>query len=281
MIFFRLLSLLPFSALYRLSDLLYFLAYKLFRYRRKVVDTNLRNAFPDKTDEEINLISKGYYKNLCDIVVETIKVLSLKKETLKEKVKFRNINLPLKSLEKGQSIIVLCGHTANWEWLLLACSIESSFPIDAVYKPLSNKFFDRLMLDIRTKFGAYPLPMQDVPRSLVSRRNTIRGIAMVADQTPPKNDIQHWNYFLDQETPWYIGGEKIARLGEMPVFFVGMRRIRRGEYEVSFEKISQPPYEKSSGKYPIIDRYADMLEQNILENPEQWLWSHRRWKHSK
>lgn len=246
-----------------------------------MVFSNLQKAFPEQTDKEIAKIAEDFYKNLADIVVETIKVLSLSKATLEKKVKFRNINQPIKVQEEGNSLIVLCGHTANWEWLLLACSMKSPFPIDAVYKPLSNKFFDKLMLRIRTRFGAVPLPMQEVPRSLVNRRNIIRGIAMVADQTPPRNDIQHWNFFLQQETPWYVGGEKIARMAQMPVFYVGMRRIRRGEYEVFFEKISEPPYEKANAKYPIINRFSDKLEQSIMENPEQWLWSHRRWKHSR
>lgn len=279
MLFFRLISHLPFWVLYCISDTLYVISYKIIGYRKHVVYQNLKNSFPHKTNEEIAQISESFYRHLCDLIVETIKLLSISETEFKRRVRINNIDLPLQYINQKQSIIVLTGHTGNWEWLLQACQLHSPISIDAVYKPLSNRFFDRLMLAIRTRFNARLLPMQDVARSVVRRKNDLWSIAMVADQTPLKTEIQFVNTFLNQRTPWFVGGEKIARLVKVPVFYVGMRKFKRGSYEVYFEKLGETTNSAGEGSFPIIQAFSENLEKNIHDFPEYWLWSHRRWKH--
>jgi KDO2-lipid IV(A) lauroyltransferase len=279
MVVFKLISLLPLRILYILADLLFFLSYHVFKYRKKIIAENLRNAFPEKSEVEINTLTKKFYRNLTDIVVEIIKVLSLKKEELDKRVSAPNINLPLTYLKQNQSIIVLAGHQCNWEWLLSACMIKGKFPTDAVYKPLNSKFFDSIMLSIRSKFGALPIPMKETLREQIKKKNIPHALAMVADQTPLKSEIQYWTTFFNQDTPYYVGSDKIARLFNMPVFFVGMKRTQRGYYEISFKQIGFPPY--SEGEFDITENYNQILEAEIRKQPENWLWSHRRWKHSK
>jgi len=280
MSFFKLLSLLPFRLLYILSDFLYILIYNIIGYRKKIVQQNLANSFPKKNKIERKIIEKQFYKHFCDLIVETIKLLTISEKVFLERTALGNIDLPLSYLKKGQSITVLCGHTGNWEWLLQACCAQSTFPVDAVYKPLSSTFFDKLMLKIRSRFGAIPVKMKDVPRSVIKQKGIIHAISMVADQTPPKAEIQFTNTFLHQKTPWYVGAEKIAHLADMPVFYAGMTKSKRGFYEIYFELIAEPPYLKTDTAFPVIQKFAEKLEENIEQMPSLWLWSHRRWKYA-
>lgn len=278
MFLFKALSLLPLPVLYLLSDVLYFFARYIFRYRRKVIDENLKNSFPDKTEKELEKIAGAFYRNLTDLIAETIKVLSLSEEDLKARVRPVN-TLPVKYLAAGKSVIVLAGHLCNWEWLLSSCMVHYKYPIDAVYKPLNSRFSDKLMFRIRSKFGASPLAMKDVLRDQVKKKNATHGLAMVADQTPQKNEIQFWTTFLHQDTPFFVGGDKIARMLNMPVFFAGMRRVGRGRYEMYFKEISLPPHPEK--EFIIIEKYAQVLEEEIRQQPANWLWSHRKWKHKR
>lgn len=281
MFFFKLLAKLPFPVLYAISDFIFLISYHVIGYRKKVVLDNLKKSFPGFSESELKATQKAFHRHLCDLIVESIKLLTISEKQILERVKIKNIELPLSQIQNNQTIIVACGHTGNWEWLLQVCSIASRCPIDAVYKPLSSRFFDNLMIKIRSRFGATPLPMNDVPRSLVKKKTMVRGIAMVADQTPPKSEIQFWNTFLNQETPWYVGTEKIAIMADLPVYFVGMNKIARGRYEIYFEEIAKPPYDKKDVSYSMIEKLSEKIEENIKNQPPYWLWSHRRWKHKK
>lgn len=277
MIFLKLLSLLPLRVLYIFSDILYILTFYVFKYRKKVIVENLRKAFPDKSGSEIHAITKKFYRNLTDIVVEILKTLSLSEKELSKRTSFSNTEVPLKFTSKNQNFIVLTGHLCNWEWLLSTCMVKFKYPIDGVYKPLNSKFSDRLMLKIRSKFGANPVTMNDTLREQIRKKNIPHVLAMVADQTPLKNEIQYWTNFFHQETPYYVGADKISKMLNMPVLFVGMRRIKRGYYEIYFREISSEV--NPNNEFPITERFNQILEEEITKNPETWLWSHRRWKH--
>lgn len=280
MLLFRFISLLPFSMLYGISTVLYFVFYKGFGYRKKVVFENLKNSFPNHSQEELNILADGFYSQLCDLIVESIKLLTIKESELRKRLRIKNIDLPIQYLNNNQPIIVLTGHTCNWEWLLQACQLYSPVPIGAVYKPLSSKFFDKLMLKIRSRFGANLIPMKEVPRFVIKNKKNIWAMAMVADQTPLKSEIQFVNTFLNQRTPWFVGAEKIANMASAQVLYVGMNKISRGNYEVYFETIENPKNNNTdSNQFPIINSFAESLERNITQNPSNWLWSHRRWKH--
>ena len=279
MFFFRLLSYLPFWLLYFFSDVLFVITFYLFRYRKGVVFANLAAAFPEKTAAERKNIAKKFYKNLTDIVVETLKTLTISEAELGKRVTLTHFELLNNELANGQSIIAMASHQCNWEWLLVRAETGLLGVADGIYKPLRNNFYDTLMLSIRGRFGSFMVPMQQLPRTLVSRKNITRTLALVADQTPLP-ETAYWSDFLNQDTPFYTGGAKIALSLGYPVFFIEMRRLRRGFYEVIAHPLAYPPYE-NEGVETLIEKYVRMAEKSIQKNPSDWLWSHKRWKYTR
>jgi KDO2-lipid IV(A) lauroyltransferase len=273
----RCISRLPFSVLYLLSGFTAFVLQYVVRYRAKVILQNLQNSFPEKTAAEIKQITKDFYLNLTDVSFESLKLLDISKEELQKRVRITNLDLPIATLNNGQSILSLTSHLCNWEWLLQICAIQSAYPIDAVYKPLHNEKMDLFIYNLRARFGAHPVAMKDTLRELVKNRKTLRAMAMVADQTPPHSEIQHWATFLNQYTPFYVGGDKIGGAMQMPVFFVSMKRIKRGYYEVTFELLKNTPVSKEG--HEVTELFITKLEASIKGQPSNWLWSHKRWKH--
>jgi KDO2-lipid IV(A) lauroyltransferase len=275
MFFFILLSKIPLRLFHVCADVLFFIMYYFPSYRKKIVLENLRNSFPRKSENEITAIAKGFYKNLADLTIETLKIPSINKEEIKKRVTIKNIEAVHDELKKGNSVIVLTGHQCNWEWLLIASSIHCEFPIDAVYKPMQIQLLDTLFYNMRSRFGARPLPMKDVYRSIIKHKNEARVLAMVADQTPAHSEIQYLTTFLNQQTGFFVGADKIAKSTGYPVFFLEMTRPKRGFYSAEFQKII--PKENSS--FGIIESYSTLLEISIHKNPSDWLWTHKRWKY--
>jgi KDO2-lipid IV(A) lauroyltransferase len=266
----------PTPLIYLFSDFLSFILYHVIKYRRKVVFENLQNSFPDKSVQELNKISRQFYSNLTDTILETLLIPSLTKKQFTQKVIQKNPELPLYYLTKGQSIIVLTGHQCNWEWLLLSSCMISDYTIDAIYRPLKSKQSDSFFLKLRSRFGANLIPMKDTLRSIIRRKDITRTIAMVADQTPPGGEIQYWTKFLNQDTPFFVGADKIARTTSFPVLYLSMKRIRRGYYETRFELLAEAPFPEE--KFSVVERYVKALEKTIIDAPSDWLWSHKRWK---
>lgn len=238
---------------------------------------NLRNSFPDKSDADIQRIARGFYRNLADLIVETIKLPSLSPEELKRRVQFTNAHLVQSHLRAGRAIIGMASHQSNWEWLPSA-AVLYDMPTDSIYKPLTNPFFEELMQAIRSAFGAVPVPMNNLPRRMASQKNTPRIIALVADQVPNIPEQAYWTHFLHQDTPFYPGTERLARSRNLPVFYTELIRIRRGYYEATFYPIGEPPYDDLPVG-TLLERYRDQLETTIEKQPSDWLWSHKRWKH--
>ncbi len=279
MIFFRFLSRLPFQILYGIADVLYFLLLYVVRYRRRVVEENLRASFPEWSDKQRKTVVRGFYRNLTDLLVETIKLPSLTPKELTRRVVYKNTALVGGYFAEGRSVIGLASHQANWEWLPPAATLIG-LQTDSVYKPLTNQFFEELMREIRSTGGAWPIPMSRLTREMVARRKLPRIIALVADQVPDKPEFAHWIPFLNQETPFYPGSEKLARSQQMPLVYVEMVRLRRGYYEATFHLIAEPPYDHLPPG-TLLERYRDQLEASIRRSPANWLWSHKRWKHSR
>lgn len=279
MILFHWLSRLPFSVLYGLSDGLYFLLLHIVRYRRRVIIANLKAAFPEKAPDEINRLAHGFYRNLTDLIVETIKLPSLNREELLHHVRFQNAPLISKRIAAGESVVILASHQANWEWLPASAQLNGIIA-DSVYKPLTSPFFERLMREIRSTHGVNPIPTNKLMRDVVARRNVPRAIALVADQIPDSPEVAYWLPFLNQETAFYPGSEKLARSLKLPVFYVEMVRVRRGFYDVTLHHLAEPPYTNLPDE-TILTRYRDHLERSIRANPSDWLWSHKRWKHQR
>lgn len=275
----RLLSRLPLPVLYFLARVIYLSFYHVIRYRRTVVHENLKNSFPDKSEAERREIAKQFYRNYSDVLVEMLKTLSIGKEELLERVQFSNQQVLRRFLDHEQSVIVMLAHQCNIDWLLLACDLKLSYPMDAVYKPMHDKAMDKLVLEARSRFGGRPIPAKNTLAEIVKRRREVRCFAIVPDQTPRKEDEKFWANFLNQETAFFLGVEKIARLTSYPVLFMAVERRRRGHYQATLKVLATPPY--SGDEYVITQRYVREVEAQIHKSPPDWLWSHRRWKHKK
>jgi len=275
------ITLLPLRILYIFSDILFPVIYYLVRYRRKVVATNLKNAFPEKSYRERLAIENKFYHHFCDLFIETPKLIHMSNEQLLRLITFKNPELLDMIYNKGLDVVGLLGHYNNWEWPTNSAPLYTRFRTVTIYKPLQNKYFDRYMLDLRTRNKMVLTPMSQIVREILnSRKANIRSVFFfLADQTPPKGDIKYWTKFLNQDTPVYLGAEKIAMKYEMAVVFFNLQKVKRGHYnftaELMFEHTSDLP------EHMITETYVKRLEEIIRERPEFWLWSHRRWKHKR
>lgn len=266
--------------LYFLSDCMYFILYRLLGYRKQVVLTNLHNSFPGKTEEEINQLVKKYYHHLCDLTLETFKTLTISKKTMVKRCRFTDEALQTFNdlAAKKQSIILVMGHLGNWEWAGNSFSLLCQHHLYVIYHPLSNKYFNGLMYRMRSRFGTGLIPMKDTFRQMVANRNELTATAFIADQSPPKEGA-HWMKFLNQDTPVFMGTEIIARKIGYPIIYGSIKRTQRGYYEVSVEVLTEHPKDTEEGY--ITETHTRRLEQDIIAQPETWIWSHRRWKHKK
>lgn len=277
MFFIRLLSRLPLGVLYGFSNFLFVVSFYIVRYRRRLVEKNLKQSFPNKTNDEIKAIEIDFYKNLCDYAVETLKLLTISKKDLSARMVFKQPEVPEAFKNKQQSILFLASHQFNWEWLLVSASISFPMAIDFVYQPVNNQFFDKLSLKLRTRFGAHAIKRDEVAREIVKRKNMLRGIAIVADQYPGYGrDKKYVTTFLNQETAFFYGTNQLAVLTQYPAVYYQIRKIKRGYYEASPVIVAIPPYEKTADQ--VIEHYVRIVEKVIDENPQGWLWSHNRWK---
>jgi KDO2-lipid IV(A) lauroyltransferase len=214
---------------------------------------------------------------LCDYGVETLKLLTIKKEELRRRMRFEKPEVLQSFADNNQSILFLASHQFNWEWMLVSASITFPFAIDFVYQPVENEFFEKFTLMSRTRFGAYPVMRQDVARELVKRKDLLRGVATVADQYPGyKKDKKYETTFLNQETVFFLGTNSMAILSQYPVLYYSVKRVKRGYYVSAPHIIGLPPYDKTSTD--VIENYVREVEKLIQSEPDGYLWSHNRWK---
>lgn len=280
MIVLRGLARLPLSILYLLSGFVAFLAFHVIRYRYKVIYTNLRLSFPEKSEQEIRTLVRRFYRNLTDWMVETLKASVMSAAELQRRVTFRNPEVMDSLLAEGRSVVVMATHQFNWEWMLLAGGLRFGVPIDAVYMPLSNKKMEHFMQQQRSRFGGVPIPKDQALPAVLKRIKEQRIIGLVADQVPAQDNQQkYWTTFLHQDTAFFMGAESLPKMARLPVVFMGIRKLRRGYYEVSLEEIGRPPYDYQ--QLQLLPGYVRKAEELISENPDGWLWSHRRWKYQR
>ena len=274
------ITLLPLPVLYIFSDFLYLLLYYFPSYRRKVVVTNLKNSFPEKNEEELKCIVKKFYKHLADLFVEIFKLSHMSKSQLMRRFTVSNIGIIDKLLEEKRDTIAVLGHYNNWEWLA-ALPLYTKYKAVSIYKPLQNKFFDRFINKHRSKYGIVLTPMAHIIREIINyRKNNINTLsAIITDQTPIKSEIKYWTTFLNQDTPVYMGTEKVASKYDMAIVFFHIQKIKRGYYNLNIELL----FNHTAGlpDYLITETHVRRLEEIIIEKPEYWIWSHRRWKHKK
>ncbi|MDR1381121.1 MAG: lysophospholipid acyltransferase family protein [Tannerella sp.] len=269
------LSLLPMSLLYKFADWAYLLMYHVFSYRKSVVIQNLSRSFPDKRYGEIEVIMKGFYRSFCDNCVEILKSVSIPACRQKRKIVLIDFDMIERQIRQGRHVIASMGHCGNWE-ILNVLPLLLNVNINAVYKPLKTKCVDRLMLKIRSRFGVNLIPAQSVVRHIVSNKDNPSLYFFIADQCPVIVDGAYRFDFLHQTTSVFSGVEKLAGITRSGVVYIHVSRISRGIYRIECKEISL--HSESAVKTEITRNYIRHLEQNILKNPSDWLWSHKRWK---
>jgi KDO2-lipid IV(A) lauroyltransferase len=272
------ISLLPYSILYFISDILYIIIFKIIGYRRTVVSTNLTNSFPEKDKQELYAIMSDFYRHLCDLIIESLKGFTISEKEIKSRLVVKNPELSNSFAKKGQSIIFVGGHYNNWEICAQAFSLHSSHNCIGIYKPLSNKFLNKKIYSSRTKFGTSLVSMKQAKKSF-SESNKAKAIVFGSDQNPSNPKSAYWLRFLNQDTAVLFGAEKYAKDFNFPVIYVGIKKVKRGHYEVEYSLVTDKPKEEEYGK--ITEDFTKRLEQDIIKEPQYWLWSHRRWKHKK
>lgn len=273
------ISILPFWLLYRVSDFLFFLIYFVFGYRKKVVLQNLKNSFPEKSDEEINEICKKFYVFFCDLIVETIKTLTISRKQAIKRCSFKDLTLLDRLYSEKKKIIFAMGHYGNWE-LGGSGSSQHPYKLHVIYSPLSNKYFNDLIIKMRTRLDTKLITMKDTFREMIAARDNdeISATAFIADQTGSINN-SYWTTFLNQDTAVFWGTEIIASKLNYPIVYLSIDRIRRGYYEMNTEMLCENPAETKEGE--ISELHTRKLEEIIIKKPELWLWTHKRWKHKK
>jgi KDO2-lipid IV(A) lauroyltransferase len=274
------ITLLPLPVLYIFSDFLYLVLYYVVSYRRNVVATNLKNSFPEKTDKELKIIEKKFYRHLSDILIETFKSTHMTRANQKKRFTYSNLEIIDKLREEKRDIIAIMGHYNNWEWPTLL-PYYLKYKTIIIYKPLQNKYFNRFINNHRSEHGIVLTPTSQVIREIINcRKNDINTVSVfISDQIPSKGDIKYWTTFLNQDTAVFTGAGKIASKYDMAIVFFHVQKVKRGYYNLNIE----PLFDHTEGlsEEMITEKHVRRLEEIIKEKPEYWIWSHRRWKHKK
>lgn len=277
-----LIAILPFRVLYMLSDVLRVILYHGVGYRLKVVRRNLKNSFPDKSDKELRAIERKFYRYLCDYMLEDIKTLRISKQELYQRMLYSNKEQYLAMIEKYGGIVLLIPHYANFEWIIGMGMIMNPDDVPVqVYKPLRNVYLDKLFRYIRSRFGGYNVPKHSTAREVIKlkRAGKKMAIGLITDQSPSANEANYWTTFLNQDTVFMDGAERIAKLMNFPVFYCELEKHKRGYCHVTFDLVTEHPKETADGE--ITELFARRVEQTILREPAYWFWSHKRWKHKR
>ncbi len=279
--FIYLLSILPFPVLYALSTCVYGLLYYIVGYRKEVILTNLRNSFPEKSEDELKKIRKAFYKYLCDLFLEVFKTLTISKKNMLKHCYFDAdaIKLFKELSEQDRSIIIVLGHQGNWEWAGNTFSLLLDHQLYVIYHPLKNQDFNDLIRKMRMTFGTKLIAMRDTYKDMLNTKDELNATAFIADQTPSNVQGAYWTTFLDQDTPVFKGTEMISKKIGYPVVYANVKRVKRGYYEMHAEMLVEHPKQTADGE--ISEMHTRRLERDIIAQPETWLWSHRRWKHKR
>ncbi len=274
-----LFSFIPYRILYIMADVLYYLIFYVAKYRKKVVYKNLRQSFPQKSDAEIDIIARAFYRHFSDFLLEITKCIRVSKATLDKRVKFINPEIFNELADQNKNFALVSAHYNNWEMMShLPTVIKHRFLV--IYRPLKSKLSDRISFYMRSRFGAVLLPMENVFRESLKTfaEKKLFSVWFLADQRPPRNS-RFWTIFLNQETAFFEGAEKISSKIGMAVVFIDIQKVRRGFYEVRFEKIIDNAANMQPNQVTLA--CVRKMEEEIIRAPEYWLWSHKRFKHSR
>ncbi len=272
------ISILPFRILYVVSDILYVLVYYIIGYRKKTVKYNLNLVFPDKSEKEITTISKKFYHHLCDMILESVKSLTISEAEMMKRFKLTNIEEIHKLEKENRNIVLMCAHYANFEWIFITQKFVKHKGY-GVYKRLANKYFDRLIKRKRAKYNTQLITTKEtIPVLMESIKNGELSISgFVSDQSPKVNKAYHWNDFMGIKVPVHTGAEMLAKRLDSSVVFFGVKKIKRGYYETTFKTLAKNANDYKN--YEITDMFLKLVEEQIYSAPEYYLWTHKRWKH--
>lgn len=273
-----LFSKLPLRVFYMISDLMYLVIYHIVGYRRKVILENLQNSFPTKSPFEIKEIQKKFYVNFCDYIVETFKSFTISSTELRVRVQHINQEIFHEAKAENKNVILLAGHIFNWEWYNALATIipqENSFP---VYRKVQNGFWEENIKSLRNRFGNQALEAKEVVRHIFRNPNDGNSVYMfVADQTPHSSEVTYGLNFLNQKTPVFVGYDKLSTRMDLAFVFCEMKKVKRGYYQINYHRI-YPDGEKFI-EHEVVKKFHHLLENTINKRPDNYLWSHRRWKY--
>ncbi len=279
MIFIKLFAILPFCLVYLISDVLYFILYYGICYRKKIVIQNLERSFPGMEVSERTRIAKAFYRNLCDILLEGIKGFTMRQKILLKKYRLINPDLMKSYFEKGIDIVSVGSHYANWEWGIIIAPLQIKHKLYAFYTPVTNKYLEQYIQRSRKKLGTNMISLKGIREAFAYERNRPATFFFGADQSPSNPKAAYWMNFLNQDTPCMKGLEFFAKRYKMPVIYYDVQRIKRGYYTIELKVLEEESGNTEPGE--ITEKYMYFLEQIILKKPEDYLWSHRRWKHQR
>lgn len=276
-----LLSLLPMRLLYLLSDCLFFPLFYVVKYRRKVVEKQLEECFPEKSMQERRAIERQFYHFFCDYLVEVIKLFSISKKEMMRRMKFVGIEQVREELKDKKFCFLYLGHYCNWEYIASLSYWLPEIHCGQIYHRIYNQAFDDLFLKLRGQFGGESILMKDTLRRILTLRNQEKKvmIGFIADQLPKWENMHHWTTFLNHDTSFFIGAERIAKQVDAALYYVDVERVKRGYYQVRFRLMTLHP--KEFPDYELTDQYVRLLEESIRRQPAFWLWTHKRWKRTK
>ena len=270
------LAALPWWVMNPLADAMAWLAWRVVRVEQRPLRENLTASFPGLSEAQLQRLMRDYYRGFSQVLVEVVRSVHLSAQELRRRVVLEGFEPVREALAGGTPVLLVAAHQCNWEWMLLGLSLELGYPLEAAYKPLVDGWAQREMLKARSRFGAQLVPAQELLAHVLRGGRTPRAIAMVADQEPRTSERRHWTRFMNRDTAFFMGAEEIARVTRFPAFFVGLRRTSRGHYAVSVTPLTRPGEKPTAGA--LTERYARLVEAQILAAPADWPWSHKRWK---
>ncbi len=273
------ISLLPFPILYLVSDFLFVVFYYIIGYRKKVILGNIQRSFPNKSDKEHIEICKQFYKHFCDLILESLKTFTISDKEVQKRVVCKNPEGINKYFDQKRSVIIAGGHFNNWEIFAVAVDSQIKHKAVGIYKPLTNKYFDGILRKTRSKYGLYMLSTKNVKQFFEDNKNNLTATVFAIDQSPSNPNKAYWTTFLNQDTAVLFGTEKFAKDYNQVVVYGRINKEKRGYYSYEFNDVAENSQETKHGE--ITETVTRMLEKDIIENPQYWLWSHKRWKHKR
>jgi KDO2-lipid IV(A) lauroyltransferase len=277
MFLFKMISYLPLWVLYIFTDVVYLIGYHVLKYRQKVIFENLAYSFPEKSETERKAIARKFFRTLTDSFAETLKFYTIDKKELAKMLQIKGGNMLSERVENGETVIMVSGHFINWEAFVVGFNALVDPRLETTYSKLSNKTFNNLMMAIRGRFGGTLVEKSSFSRNFLEKRNVPRIIGLAADQRPGKSEKRYTARFMNRETAFFEGPEKLAKRYGYAVYYVNMKRPKRGHYDITYQLMCEPPYTQEKPN-SITDEFIRLTEKGIREQPEIYLWSHNRWK---